>query len=106
MIELYNTYPLSYIDNVYKELIRKLSDVQDERDLILKWVVINGIPESTKDAMEQLEQLSQRMEFFDNDISSLKKRIKHSKSPLEKKNLEKQLNLAYKSRKKRNRNGG
>ena len=106
MIELYNTYPLSYIDNVYKELIRKLSDVQDERDLILKWVVIKGIPESTKDAMEQLEQLPQRMEFFDNDISSLKKRIKHAKSPLEKKNLEKQLNLAYKSRKKRSINRG
>ena len=74
-----NTHPLSYIGNAYKELIRKLSDVQDERDLILKLVAIKDIPESTKDAMEQLEQLSQRMEFLDNDISSLKKRIKHAK---------------------------
>ena len=49
---------------------------------------------------------SRQTDFFDDDISSLKKRIKHAKSPLEKKNLEKQLNLAYKSRKKRNRNGG
>ena len=53
-----NTHPLSYIGNAYKELIRKLSDVQDERDLILKLSVIKDIPESTKDAMEQLEQLS------------------------------------------------
>lgn len=44
--------------------------------------------------------------FFDDDISSLKKRIKHAKSPLEKKNLEKQLNLVYKSRKKRSINRG
>lgn len=52
------------------------------------------------------EYYSRQTAFFDNDIGSLKKRIKHAKSPLEKKNLEKQLNLAYKSRKKRNRNGG
>lgn len=49
---------------------------------------------------------SRQTAFFDDDISSLKKRIKHAKSPLEKKNLEKQLNLAYKSRKKRSINRG
>ena len=49
---------------------------------------------------------SRQTSFFDDDIGSLKKRIKHAKSPLEKKNLEKQLNLASKSSKKRNRNGG
>lgn len=36
---------------------------------------------------------------LENDIASLKKRIKHSKNPMEKKRFEKQLNLAYKRRK-------
>ena len=36
---------------------------------------------------------------LENDISSLKKKIKHSKHPMEKKRFEKQLNLAYKRRK-------
>ena len=35
------------------------------------------------------------------DISSLKKRIKYCKNPMERKNLEKQLNAAYKEMKKR-----
>lgn len=34
-------------------------------------------------------------------VSSLKKRIKHCKNPMEKKNLERQLNGLYKERKKR-----
>lgn len=37
-----------------------------------------------------------------NTVSSLKKRIKHCKNPMEKKNLERQLNGLYKERKKRN----
>lgn len=36
---------------------------------------------------------------LENDIASLKKRIKRSKNPMEKKRFEKQLNLAYKRRK-------
>lgn len=36
---------------------------------------------------------------LENDITSLKKRIKHSKNPMEKKRFEKQLNIAYKRRK-------
>lgn len=36
---------------------------------------------------------------LESDIASLKKKIKHSKHPMEKKRFEKQLNLAYKRRK-------
>lgn len=36
---------------------------------------------------------------LDDNISKLKKRIKYSKNPLERKNLERQLNYAYKERK-------
>ena len=35
----------------------------------------------------------------DDNISELKKRIKYSKNPLERKNLERQLNYAYRERK-------
>ena len=38
------------------------------------------------------------------DIGTLKKRIKHAKNPMEKKQLEQQLNIAYKDRKMKNKN--
>ena len=51
----------------------------------------------------QREQREQREKYaIENDISALKKRIKYSKNPLEKKRFEKQLNAAYKKRKKEN----
>ena len=37
------------------------------------------------------------------DIGTLKKRIKHAKNPMEKKQLEQQLNIAYKDRKMKNK---
>ncbi len=40
----------------------------------------------------------------DDDITSLKKKIKYCKNPLEKKNLEQRLNVAYKKRKRKNGN--
>lgn len=49
--------------------------------------------ERIKKAVQQDSQL------LEDDISALKKRIKHAKNPLEKRNLEKQLNIAYKKRK-------
>lgn len=39
--------------------------------------------------------------YLENDIEALKKRIKHSKNPMEKKSYERQLNLAYKKRKQK-----
>ena len=49
------------------------------------------------------KQREQREKYaIENDVSALKKRIKYSKNPLEKKRFEKQLNAAYKKRKKEN----
>lgn len=39
--------------------------------------------------------------YLENDIEALKKKIKHSKNPMEKKSYERQLNLAYKKRKQK-----
>lgn len=46
-----------------------------------------------------VEIQNQNKRMLEDDIDALKKRIKHSKNPFEKKNLEKQLNRAYKNRK-------
>lgn len=43
----------------------------------------------------------ERADTYEDSISSLKKRIKYCKNPMEKKNLEKELNALYKSRKRR-----
>lgn len=43
------------------------------------------------------------VDTHEESISSLKKRIKYCKNPMEKKNLEKELNVLYKSRKRRNK---
>lgn len=49
---------------------------------------------------DRLEDLVEQVPSS-NTVSSLKKRIKHCKNPMEKKDLERQLNRLYKERKKR-----
>lgn len=49
---------------------------------------------------DRLEDLVEQV-HSSNTVSSLKKRIKHCKNPMEKKDLERQLNGVYKERKKR-----
>lgn len=49
---------------------------------------------------DRLEDLVEQVPSS-NTVSSLKKRIKHCKNPMEKKDLEQQLNRLYKERKKR-----
>ena len=46
-------------------------------------------------------KLTNPVNYLENDIEALKKRIKHSKNPMEKKSYERQLNLAYKKRKQK-----
>lgn len=58
--------------------------------------------QDTKNLLSGLVTEFDRKEIECMDISKLKKQIKHCKNPLEKKALEKQLNKAYKKRKKKN----
>lgn len=46
------------------------------------------------------DEICNEVQLKQDTISSLKKRIKYCKNPLEKKNLEKELNDLYKKRKK------
>lgn len=54
---------------------------------------------SPKSIIKEYQDRDGENRNLENDITSLKKRIKHSKHPMEKKRFEKQLNIAYKRRK-------
>lgn len=50
---------------------------------------------------EVLDEICNEVQLKQDTISSLKKRIKYCKNPIEKKNLERELNDLYKNRKRR-----
>ena len=56
---------------------------------------------SLHESLQELSELATDPDDFSSDIPSLKKRIKYCKNPLERKSLERQLNVAYKEMKKR-----
>ncbi len=56
---------------------------------------------SLHESLQELSELASDSDDFSLDIPSLKKRIKYCKNHLERKNLERQLNAAYKEMKKR-----
>ena len=56
---------------------------------------------SLHESLQELSDLATNPDDFSSDIPSLKKRIKYCKNPLERKSLERQLNAAYTSMKKR-----
>ena len=56
---------------------------------------------NTEKSLQELSELATDPDDFSSDIPSLKKRIKYCKNPLERKSLERQLNAAYKSMKKK-----
>lgn len=56
---------------------------------------------SLEDSLQELSDRATNPDDFSSDIPSLKKRIKYCKNHLERKSLERQLNAAYKSMKKR-----
>lgn len=58
---------------------------------------------SLHESLQELSDLATNPDDFSSDIPSLKKRIKYCKNPLERKSLERQLNAAYKSMKKKRR---
>lgn len=75
-------------DNDKAELLKLLSTLQNHDGSLVE-------------LSNQLTELSSDSDDFSSDIPSLKKRIKYCKNPLERKNLERQLNAAYKEMKKR-----
>ena len=85
-----------------QEILRRITEIQTINDL-------NETCE-TKLLLKNLQTISTKEDEFPNslgnqlledDIKALKKRIKYAKTPMERKVYEKQLNSAYKERKKK-----
>lgn len=55
---------------------------------------------NTEKSLQELSELAEDPDDFSSDIPALKKRIKYCKNPLERKNLERQLNVVYKEMKR------
>lgn len=81
-----------------------IEDVADRVLLCLGGCNLEPIIECFEELSYKWEELAYRWSEIsvyndkNTDISSLKKRIKHCKNPMEKKMLERELNSAYKSR--------
>ena len=79
-----NSLSASDVDNMFREFCIESSDIVDKLNE-LKYLV---------------EDVGQDVKT---DISSLKKRIKYCKNPMEKKKLEQELNTLYKEQKRNRR---
>lgn len=82
---------------VVSEVIQKQSQIEILNELKRMY----ASKESLEDSLQELSELASDSDDFSSDIPSLKKRIKYCKNPLERKNLERQLNAMYKEMKKR-----
>ena len=88
------------VGSALREIIERISAIQrieDRFDLIRAYVNTLEFG-NTKNL---LDSYSTEAPDIENDIKSLKKRIKYAKTPMERKAYEKQLNSAYKERKKK-----
>lgn len=83
---------------IQSELVQKFKDVEVPSDPILE--ILNEL--RTGYCVDMLEDISQ-YELQVQDISSLKKRIKYCKNPMEKKKLQQELNVLYKEQKRNKR---
>lgn len=84
---------------VASEVIQKQSQIKILNELKRMY----ASKESLEDSLQELTESALDPDDFSSDIPSLKKRIKYCKNPLERKNLERQLNVAYKEMKKKRR---
>lgn len=81
---------------IMSQIIQEQSKIEIPNEL--KYVY--NSKESLEDSLQELLDLATDSDDFSSNIPDLKKRIKYCKNPLERKNLERQLNAAYKEMKK------
>ena len=86
-----------YFKHMFEQIIEHTREESEKKELFLRG--LESLPSESKPLSSIIEDISSTNEVVHN-ISALKKRIKHCKNPLEKKQLEKELNLAYKEKKK------
>ena len=99
---LFTSTKFEEIGTALKEILRRMSEIQAINDL-------NEMRE-TELLLKNLQTISTKEnelpnslgnQLLEDDIKALKKRIKYAKTPMERKEYEKQLNSAYKERKKK-----
>ena len=99
---LFTSTKFEEIGTALKEILRRMSEIQAINDL-------NEMRE-TELLLKNLQTISTKEnelpnslgnQLLEDDIKTLKKRIKYAKTPMERKEYEKQLNSAYKERKKK-----
>ena len=99
---LFTSTKFEEVGTALKEILRRMSEIQAINDL-------NEMRE-TELLLKNLQTISTKEnelpnslgnQLLEDDIKTLKKRIKYAKTPMERKEYEKQLNSAYKERKKK-----
>ena len=84
-----------------KILIEKLNELGVLKLYPYQREMINMLSKfNTEKSLQELSELAEDPDDFSSDIPTLKKRIKYCKNPLERKNLERQLNVVYKEMKR------
>ena len=87
----------SYFKYMFEQIVEHTREESEKKELFLRGLEsLSSEPESLSSIFEDISSNNEAI----HDISALKKRIKHCKNPLERKQLEKELNLAYKEKKK------
>ena len=82
-------------------IVSQIIQKQNKIEIINELKHVYDSKASLEDSLQELSDRATNPDDFSSDIPSLKKRIKYCKNPLERKNLERQLNAAYKKMKKR-----
>lgn len=86
-----------YFKYMFEQIVEHTREESEKKELFLRGLEsLSSEPESLSSIFEDISSNNEAI----HDISALKKRIKHCKNPLERKQLEKELNLAYKEKKK------
>lgn len=85
-----------------KIILERLNELGELRLYSYQYEMARLLDEcNTEKSLQELSDSATNPDDFSSDIPSLKKRIKYCKNLLERKSLERQLNDAYKSMKKR-----
>ena len=101
-IEFIDVDHSAHISKDLKKLLEKLDEFDGLKLYPYQYEMINLLSDfNTEKSLQELSELPIDPDNFSSDIHSLKKRIKYCKNPLERKSLERQLNAAYKSTKKK-----
>ena len=89
------------VSEALKILIEKLNELGDLKLYPYQREMINMLSKfNAEKSLQELSELTTDPDDFSSDIPSLKKRIKYCKNPLERKRLERQLNVVYKEMKR------